>query len=420
MELVPEMIISTLKNEYRYEITPALEVRIHDLYDLGKISDVSDYDKIIQVIHSMHSELFKERSFVENAMKEVLKKHPVNVKILFVGSDLGESSYGALIEIERILKQSDNVNGSYHMLARSSGMAEKIKNPSFSYDEVLNADENELHYLVNKIDYYTVRKDLTEKVSVTAANPFNLAFKNNTFDCVFLFDFQRYLKKTDLHLALHEIYRVTAFDGICFTKDINMMLSGATSFVAEEADNFNYFVKRKKKVEITEESTYTFSDALDFYRIKKYQEAAMILYSLIRESREIDIELYRLLLLIYIRQGDSFKIEYTERVLKLNNVKNADFDFIIGSYYFNRNDYAKSEQYLKHALLESPNLIFAEYYLALIEKLCGKLESSRKRFCEIAEKIDENNYYTPELYSEIVSIDMINYIAKNEMEGAKI
>ncbi|MGE3063367.1 MAG: methyltransferase domain-containing protein [bacterium] len=420
MENIPELIVAKLKNEYHYEISPALEVRVHDLYDIGKIAESSDYDKIIYAIHNRRRDLFSQRAFIDGAMNVMLGRCPLKIRLLIIGSDLGESAFSALINIERRIKQSDNVTAFYNILAQSQSIAEKLKNPSFNYDEVLNADENELHYLVNKIDYYTVRRDLVEKTNIVSGNPFKLPFKDNTFDCIFLLDFQRLFVKSDIHEALQDVFRVTAADGFCFTDNMSMMISEGAFFMPAEMENYNYFVKHIKRLEMINDSNYTFTDAIDFYRNKKYQESAMILHSLIREKDEIDLDHYRLLLLIYIRQGDAFKIEFVERVLKLNNVKNADFDFIIGSYYFNRNDYSKSEKYLNSALSESPDLVFAEYYLALIEKMCGKIESSRKRFNIILKKIESEQYYIPELYSEFVSIDMISYIAKNEMEGIKV
>jgi len=418
MASIAEEIIRIIKSEYRYEMPQALEVRIKDLYDLGRITDVGDYDKIIYAVNNRKTELFKNKKTAEGALSALLEKRPVEINFLLGGSDLGESSYGALIAIENALKQeNDPVKANWFVIAQSPSVGEKIKNPAFSYDQILDANERELNYLVNKIDYYTARSDISSKLKVIDANPFSLPLKDSSMDCAILTGYSKFIRRGEAANAFNEIYRILKPDGFCFTDETDAVMLDKTPFMAGERGDLTYYLKKRQRENAKDEITYRFCDAVEFYKNKKYQEASMIIHGLISMKDEIDMELYKLLLLIYIRQGDSFKIEYIERMLKMNNINDADFDFIIGSYYFNKNDYAKAEGYLNKSLDEEPALVFAQYYLALIEKLRGKMESSRKRFMKIVESIEGEKFYAPELYSELVSVEMIGYIAQNEIEG---
>ncbi|HAV91643.1 TPA: hypothetical protein DCW38_00435, partial [candidate division WOR-3 bacterium] len=113
MESTVNEIIGILREQYHFEIPPALEIRIKDLFDIGRISETGDYDKIIYSIYKRHSEMFSNKHFLEKAMRVIFERNLKRINILMIGSDLGESSYSNIITFERELKQKSDTEVSY-------------------------------------------------------------------------------------------------------------------------------------------------------------------------------------------------------------------------------------------------------------------------------------------------------------------
>jgi len=416
MEKVVKDVIDILKNSFYINIPEYLQVKVQDLYHLGKIKESDDYEKIIASFFTSHNSFF-ENEEIKIILTNIFEKNQSKeVDILFLSSDLGTDLVSFIISCEIILKNLKNEKKiNYYTIYPSFSIVEKIRNMKIDELQLLKAGKDELKYFIDMVDYYTVRRDILNKINFIVSNVFSNPLRSEIFDIIIVNNFSKiYIKEKVFDLS-REIYKLLKSKGF-FIPDVKEADLFSTSlFEHLKLNEFNYFNKPLSDEFMI--SDYTFNDALNFFRNKQYNEALGILQSILSKNGFEDLQIYKLILIIYTRLRDDMKIEYLEKQLNLNNITDPDFDFIIGAYYFNNFNYSIAKLYFQKSLQKKNNFIYSLYYLALIEKLTGRKKASLELFKKIIEFLDYDNYYIPALYPDEISKDMIRYISLNEIEG---
>ncbi|HAF07017.1 MAG: hypothetical protein QME48_06625 [bacterium] len=408
-------IIDILQNSFNINITTSLNVKIHDLYNLGKIQTKEDFEKILFALYNYQNIFFENediRKITKNIFENIEKD---NLNILFFSSDIGSSLLSFVIDSElalKNLKKRKNVN--YFAVYPSFFIVERIKNCKIEYPQLIKANDDELKYFIDMIENYTIRADLLNRINFIVTNPFNNSIKSEFFDMIVVNNFSKIFLKERLVNLSKESYRLLKGGGYVISdfKEINIFSTGL--FEQEICEDLFYFKKPESDDFLV--SDYTFEDALNFFKEKKYNESLGILQALLGKDDERSVEILKLMLLIFTRQHDIMKIEFLEKQLQMNGIKDPDFDFILGIYYFDRLNYSIAKLYFQKTLAQNPNYIYALYYLALIDKMEGKKRSSIENFKRIVELIDSRDSYIPKLYTGDISKDMIRYIAESEIE----
>lgn len=408
-------IIDILQNSFNINITTSLNVKIHDLYNLGKIQTKEDFEKILFALYNYQNIFFENediRKITKNIFENIEKD---NLNILFFSSDIGSSLLSFVIDSElalKNLKKRKNVN--YFAVYPSFFIVERIKNCKIEYPQLIKANDDELKYFIDMIENYTIRADLLNRINFIVTNPFNNSIKSEFFDMIVVNNFSKIFLKERLVNFSKESYRLLKSGGYVISdfKEINIFSTGL--FEQEICEDLFYFKKPESDDFLV--SDYTFEDALNFFKEKKYNESLGILQALLGKDDERSVEILKLMLLIFTRQHDIMKIEFLEKQLQMNGIKDPDFDFILGIYYFDRLNYSIAKLYFQKTLAQNPNYIYALYYLALIDKMEGKKRSSIENFKRIVELIDSRDSYIPKLYTGDISKDMIRYIAESEIE----
>lgn len=408
-------IIDILQNSFNINITTSLNVKIHDLYNLGKIQTKEDFEKILFALYNYQNIFFENediRKITKNIFENIEKD---NLNILFFSSDIGSSLLSFVIDSElalKNLKKRKNVN--YFAVYPSFFIVERIKNCKIEYPQLIKANDDELKYFIDMIENYTIRADLLNRINFIVTNPFNNSIKSEFFDMIVVNNFSKIFLKERLVNFSKESYRLLKGGGYVISdfKEINIFSTGL--FEQEICEDLFYFKKPESDDFLV--SDYTFEDALNFFKEKKYNESLGILQALLGKDDERSVEILKLMLLIFTRQHDIMKIEFLEKQLQMNGIKDPDFDFILGIYYFDRLNYSIAKLYFQKTLAQNPNYIYALYYLALIDKMEGKKRSSIENFKRIVELIDSRDSYIPKLYTGDISKDMIRYIAESEIE----
>lgn len=416
MEKVVKDVIDILQNSFYINIPEYLYVKIQDLYHLGKIKESDDYEKIIFSFFTSQNTFFENdeiKIILANIFEKIQSKE---VDILFLSSDLGTSLISFIISCEIMLKNLKNEKKiNYYTIYPSFSIVEKIRNIKIDELQLLKAGKDELKYFIDMVDYYTVRRDILNKINFIVSNVYFNPLRSEVFDIVIVNNFSKIYIKEKIFDLSREIYKLLKSKGF-FIPDVKESALFSTSLFEElKLNEFNYFKKPSSDEFII--SDYTFNDALNFFKNKRYNEALGILQSILSKNGFEDLQIYKLILLIYTRLRDDMKIEYFERQLNLSNMADPDFDFIIGAYYFNKFDYSIAKLYFQKSLQKKNNFIYSLYYLALIEKLTGRKKASMELFKKIIEFLDSDNCYIPALYTDEISKDMIRYISQNEIEG---
>lgn len=408
-------IIDILQNSFNINITTSLNVKIHDLYNLGKIQTKEDFEKILFALYN-YQNIFFENEDIRKIIKNIFENiENDNLNILFFSSDIGSSLLSFVIDSElalKNLKKRKNVN--YFAVYPSFFIVERIKNCKIEYPQLIKANDDELKYFIDMIENYTIRADLLNRINFIVTNPFNNSIKSEFFDMIVVNNFSKIFLKERLVNFSKESYRLLKSGGYVISdfKEINIFSTGL--FEQEICEDLFYFKKPESDDFLV--SDYTFEDALNFFKEKKYNESLGILQALLGKDDERSVEILKLMLLIFTRQHDIMKIEFLEKQLQMNGIKDPDFDFILGIYYFDRLNYSIAKLYFQKTLAQNPNYIYALYYLALIDKMEGKKRSSIENFKRIVELIDSRDSYIPKLYTGDISKDMIRYIAESEIE----
>ncbi|MEO0281532.1 MAG: methyltransferase domain-containing protein [candidate division WOR-3 bacterium] len=409
-------IIDILENSYHINITPSLNSKIQDLYNLGKIQNEGDFEKILFALYN-YQNIFFENEEIFKLTKNVLENiDNDNINILIFSSDIGSSLFSFVIECELILKnlkRRKNVN--YFTVYPSFFIVERIKNNRIEYQQLIKASDAQLKYFIDMIENYILRNDILNRVNFVVTNPFNNSLRSENFDIIIVNNFSKIFLKEKLSNFSKEMYRLLKNGSylICDFKETNIFSSG----IFEQLNYEGYFYFKKPYSDEFIVSDYTFEDALNFFREKKYNESLGILQALLGKEEGNNIEILKLMLLIYTRLNDILKIEFLEKQLEINDIKDPDFDFILGTFYFNKLNYSISKLYFQKTLSSNQNNIYSLYYLALINKMEGKKKSSVENFKKIVKLVDENNFYIPRIYANDISMEMIKYIAESEIEG---
>uniref|UniRef100_A0A7C3N7B5 Uncharacterized protein n=1 Tax=candidate division WOR-3 bacterium TaxID=2052148 RepID=A0A7C3N7B5_UNCW3 len=408
-------IIDILQNSFNINITTSLNVKIHDLYNLGKIQTKEDFEKILFALYN-YQNLFFENEDIKKVTKNIFENlEKDNLNILIFSSDIGSSLLSFVIDCELILKNlKKRKNVNYFAVYPSFFIVDRIKNGKIEYQQLIKANDDELKYFIDMIENYTIRTDLLNRINFIVSNPFNNSIKSEFFDMIIVNNFAKIFLKDRLVNFSKESYRLLKGGGYIVSdfKEMNIFSTGLFEQVGSEG--LFYFKKPESDEFLV--SDYTFEDALNFFKEKKYNESLGILQALLGKDDLMSVEILKLMLLIFTRQNDIMKIEFLEKQLELNGIKDPDFDFILGTYYFNRLNYSIAKLYFQKTLAQNPNNIYSLYYIALIDKMEGKKKSSKENFKRIVELIDRNDSYLPKLYTNDISKDMIRYIAESEIE----
>lgn len=408
-------IIDILQNSFNINITTSLNVKIHDLFNLGKIKTKEDFEKILFALYN-YQNLFFENEDIKKVTKNIFENlEKDNLNILIFSSDIGSSLLSFVIDCELILKNlKKRKNVNYFAVYPSFFIVDRIKNGKIEYQQLIKANDDELKYFIDMIENYTIRTDLLNRINFIVSNPFNNSIKSEFFDMIIVNNFAKIFLKDRLVNFSKESYRLLKGGGYIVSdfKEMNIFSTGLFEQVGSEG--LFYFKKPESDEFLV--SDYTFEDALNFFKEKKYNESLGILQALLGKDDLMSVEILKLMLLIFTRQNDIMKIEFLEKQLELNGIKDPDFDFILGTYYFNRLNYSIAKLYFQKTLAQNPNNIYSLYYIALIDKMEGKKKSSKENFKRIVELIDRNDSYLPKLYTNDISKDMIRYIAESEIE----
>lgn len=409
-------IIDILENNYYINITPSLNIKIQDLYNLGKIQHENDFEKIVFALYN-YQNIFFENEEIFILTKNIFENiDNDNLNILIFSSDLGSSLFSFVIECELILKNlKKRKNVNYFTVYPIYYIVDRIKNNKIEYQQLIRASDAQLKYFIDMIESYILRNDILNKVNFVVANPFKNSLRSETFDLIIVNSFSKIFLKDKLHNFSKEIYRLLKNGAylVCDFKETNIFSSG----IFERLNFKGYYYFKKPESDEFIVSDYTFKDALNFFREKKYNESLGILQALLGKDEDDNVQILKLMLLIYTRLNDILKIEFLEKQLELNGIKHSDFDFILGTFYFNKLNYSISKLYFQKTLSSNSNNIYSLYYLALIDKMEGKKKSSIENFKRIVKFIEENNFYIPNIYTTDISKEMIMYIAESEIEG---
>lgn len=417
MQKIVQEIIEELKYKYYINITPIIEMRIEELYNTGRVQSAADSERILQMLFHNEKMLFGERESFEIIRKWLFSAKRRNTRMLVVSADRGQSAYSARILMDIMKHSFEGLTVDVFSLNLCYGEIERALKPSYSYDVMMKANANELEYFTSSIETFNVKKSIVDNTAFINGSFFRMPFKDNMFDIVFIEDVYRYFSQPKHYILNNELYRVCSDSSVLLTsrkESENLMHS---KFLVNIDDSAVYFTKSDSGESSPAGYVYTFEDAVEFFSQKKYDEAASIIHSLKETQSKNNLNLYKLLLLIYVRQDNLYKIKYLEKLFEINKVIHQDIYFIIGSYFFSKSDYSMAKGYLERALEIKSNFVFAEYYIALIDKFTGKTVSAKSRFKKIIDSIESNNVYHPELYSEGLSLDMIDYISENEISG---
>jgi len=420
MELKTREIIDALKYSYFINITPLLEMRIEELYNLGKVRGAEDVEKVLSMLFHGEKMLFNERNSFEIVHKWLASVKKQKIKILTVSADRGQSAYSAYILTDLMKVHVSGKQIDVFSINISLKDIERAVKPSYSYDVLMKANANELSYFINKLETFSVKSEAVENIGFINGSYFRMPFKEESFDVVFVEDLYKYFDKSKHYILNNELFRVCSKNSVLLTsrKEADNLMQ--SKFLVKVDDEAVYFTKEETEGGQSGTYVYTFEDAVRYFLSKKYEEAGSILHTLMATQGGNNLKYYKLLLLIYIRQDNLYKIQYIEKVFEINRIIHQDIFFIIGSYFFNKSDYSLARNYFERALDVKDNFIFAKYYLALIDKFTGKNLSSIGKFKEIIIHIKNKDVYHPELYSEGLSLEMLEYISENEIMGGGI
>ncbi|MEO0237928.1 MAG: methyltransferase domain-containing protein, partial [candidate division WOR-3 bacterium] len=264
-------IIDILENSYHINITPSLNSKIQDLYNLGKIQNEGDFEKILFALYN-YQNIFFENEEIFKLTKNVLENiDNDNINILIFSSDIGSSLFSFVIECELILKnlkRRKNVN--YFTVYPSFFIVERIKNNRIEYQQLIKASDAQLKYFIDMIENYILRNDILNRVNFVVTNPFNNSLRSENFDIIIVNNFSKIFLKEKLSNFSKEMYRLLKNGSylICDFKETNIFSSG----IFEQLNYEGYFYFKKPYSDEFIVSDYTFEDALNFFREKKYNE----------------------------------------------------------------------------------------------------------------------------------------------------
>lgn len=405
-------IISKLREQYLLNITPVMEDKI---VFTAKDSD-NEYvfiDKFITDLFSKSSPLFKKRELINFIADKIEEKGSDITNILIIGNDSGQ--FISSLYIAMAIKGIDPGNVNMYWMNISMALLETFEEGSFSHDDLLMANADDLKYFNNKQSCYMLDSKIIDSIQCINCN-IDMPFTDSAFDFIVCDESFSHYNDLFHKEVIDNIYRVIKPKGLFFVPEKNIEYLVSSIFDYRVSEEKIYFVKEggSSTRQITE---FSMKKAVELFQDKHYEDALVIIHHLINQNLKLEelSKLYKLLLVIYSRQDDSSRIMYLEKIIRTQGIHDADIDFIIGSYYFSKMDYSTALGYFSNALTIKQNFAYASYYAGLIYKQMGKQSRAVDCFKNTLEMIENKNTYDPQLFAASMSYEMVQFIINTEL-----
>lgn len=405
-------IFKKLEDHYMLNITPVLKDKIK--YAATDINDENQLiDNVIRDIFIKSSPMFKKRDLVNFIAEKVREKDSENKNILIIGNDSGQFVASLAIALARKGVGPDSVNVYWGNI--SMALIDNFRKASFSHDDMLLADIEDLKYFDNKTSHYMLHSSIIESIQCINSNV-DMPYPDSAFDFIVFDEGFVYYNEQFHKRMIDDIYRTIKPKGLFFVPEKNIEFLVSSVFDYRVSEEKIYFVKEGgyPSRQINE---FSMKKAIELFQDKQYEDALVIIHHLINQNLKIEelSRLYKLLLVIYSRQDDSSRIMYLEKIIRTQGIHDADIDFIIGSYYFSKMDYSTALGYFNNALKLKDNFAYASYYAGLIYKQMGKQSKAVDCFKETLRMIENKNTYDPQLFAASMSYEMVQFIINTEL-----
>lgn len=398
----------TLEENLGLSFNPIIKKRIDSIIEEKKLPEDEYSEAALQVLLSTNAKPFYyRRQFCEAILERIFSNEAEHYNILVLANDSGQIAYSIRILAELNKDRLENRNVTIIDVNLSSKMIKKALKGKYDYRYLLSANVSELEMFDNQIDSYLI-KDKVRNVYFLNGSYSEIPLKDESVSLAIIGDFIELVDGKHLSAMLKYLYSIMKVSGEVFS--LNNSLEGfiSSKFTLGNIGEIMFF--RKGSEIDKDENEISYEKALEYFNVKDYEQSARILHELLDRGVSGDSDVHKLLLMIYTRQDDLKKIRYVEKIYKSDNLLNADVNFIIGSYFFNKSDYSFASGYFEEALKLEPEFIHAIYYLAQIDLERGKERSYRERLMVIRKLFEKDSFYNPPFLEPFTPIDMIKFV----------